>query len=155
MYCEAVRSVLSHRVAGDGQLFWFLRKEVKTLAILGKLRERYNYAILGIDALRRRIFVSTTEKPSVYLEFAVSPIVAFLVINFEGYSTESNIGVEFHRQFLHYFDACYFACVRDVFYGLNNLLETIQIAYSLESFFLLVSLLFLIGVFITTNEASS
>jgi cell division transport system permease protein len=36
-----------------------------------------------------------------------------------------------------------------VFYGLNNLLDTIQISYTLESFLLLVTLLFVIGVFIT------
>lgn len=41
------------------------------------------------------------------------------------------------------------AMLLTVFYGLNNLLDTIEISYSLESFMLLVGLLFIIGVFIT------
>jgi cell division transport system permease protein len=41
------------------------------------------------------------------------------------------------------------ALLLTVFYGLNNLIETIQISYTLESFSMLVGLLFAIGVFIT------
>ncbi|MEN9742221.1 MAG: hypothetical protein RLZZ65_26 [Bacteroidota bacterium] len=41
------------------------------------------------------------------------------------------------------------AMLLTVFYGLNNLLDTIEISYSLESFMVLVGLLFIIGVFIT------
>lgn len=41
------------------------------------------------------------------------------------------------------------ALLLTVFYGLNNLLDTIEISYTLESFLFLVGLLFVIGVFIT------
>ena len=41
------------------------------------------------------------------------------------------------------------ALLLTVFYGLNNLLDTIEISYTLDSFLFLVGLLFLIGVFIT------
>jgi cell division transport system permease protein len=36
-----------------------------------------------------------------------------------------------------------------VFYGLNNVLETIEISYTIESFILLVGILLLIGVIMT------
>jgi len=36
-----------------------------------------------------------------------------------------------------------------VFYGLNNILETIEISYTIESFVLLVGILFAIGVIMT------
>jgi cell division transport system permease protein len=41
------------------------------------------------------------------------------------------------------------ALLLTVFYGLNNLLETIEISYTLESFVLLVGILLLIGVIMT------
>jgi cell division transport system permease protein len=41
------------------------------------------------------------------------------------------------------------AMLLTVFYGLNNILETIEISYTLESFVLLVGILILIGVIIT------